>query len=72
MDDAAPRFLVNECPPDPAVHVYASEVKRQIIVELMCAENGTGPEYISTEAMEWMFSRGDGVVHPVPIRRNAE
>jgi hypothetical protein len=72
MDDAAPRYLVNECPPDPAVHVHVFEVKRRIIVELMCAADGTGPECISTEEMEWMFTRGDSVVYPVLIRRNAE
>jgi ribulose-5-phosphate 4-epimerase/fuculose-1-phosphate aldolase len=51
------------------VNVYASEVKRQIIVELLCAARGTTPEYITREQMEWMFSRGDGVVYPDLIRR---
>jgi ribulose-5-phosphate 4-epimerase/fuculose-1-phosphate aldolase len=51
------------------VNVYASEVKRQIIVELLCAAKGTTPEYISKEQMEWMFSRGDGVVYPTLIRK---
>ena len=60
MDDAAPRYLVNEYTPDSAVHFYASEVKRPIIVELVCAAKGTKPEYSSTEEMEWMFSHGDG------------
>jgi hypothetical protein len=51
------------------VNVYASEVKRQIVVELLCAAKGTKPEYITKEEMEWMFSRGDGVVYPKLIRR---
>jgi ribulose-5-phosphate 4-epimerase/fuculose-1-phosphate aldolase len=51
------------------VNVYASEVKRQIIVELMCAAKGTTPEYLSKQEMEWMFSRGDGVVYPSLIRK---
>jgi L-fuculose-phosphate aldolase len=51
------------------VNVYASEVKRQIIVELLCAARGTRPEYIGKEEMEWMFSRGDGVVYPKLIHR---
>jgi len=42
---------------------------RQIIVELLCAARGTRPEYISKEEMEWMFSRGDGVVYPELIHR---
>src|SRR3954463_14611649 len=54
------------------VNSYASEVKRQIIVELLCAANGTQPEYIRKEEMEWMFSRGDGVVYPALIKRKAE
>jgi len=51
------------------VNVYASEVKRQILVELLCAARGTSPEYITREEMEWMFSRGDGVVYPQLLRR---
>jgi ribulose-5-phosphate 4-epimerase/fuculose-1-phosphate aldolase len=51
------------------VNVYASEVKRQIIVEMLCAAKGTQPDYISKEDMAWMFSRGDGVVYPKLIRK---
>ena len=51
------------------VNVYASEVKRQIIVELLCAARGTTPEYLSKDEMEWMFAHGDGVVYPTLIRR---
>lgn len=51
------------------VNVYAAEVKRQIIVELLCAAKGTQPEYLSKEEMAWMFAHGDGVVYPVLIRR---
>jgi len=42
---------------------------RQIIVELLSEARGTRPEYISKEEMEWMFSRGDGVVYPKLIHR---
>jgi ribulose-5-phosphate 4-epimerase/fuculose-1-phosphate aldolase len=52
------------------VNVYAAEVKRQIIVEMLCAAKGTTPETITKEQMEWMFSRGDGVVYPSLIRRD--
>jgi ribulose-5-phosphate 4-epimerase/fuculose-1-phosphate aldolase len=51
------------------VNVYAAEVKRQIIVELLCAARNTKAETISREEMEWMFSRGDGVVYPGLIRK---
>jgi len=51
------------------VNVYASEVKRQILVELLCAARGSSPEYITREEMEWMFARGDGVVYPQLLRR---
>ena len=53
------------------VNVYASEVKRQIIVETLCAAKGTTPDYIGKEEMEWMFSRGDGVVYPTLIRKQS-
>jgi ribulose-5-phosphate 4-epimerase/fuculose-1-phosphate aldolase len=54
------------------VNVYAAEVKRQIVVELLCAAKGTKPDYITKEEMEWMFSRGDGVVYPKLIHRNGK
>jgi ribulose-5-phosphate 4-epimerase/fuculose-1-phosphate aldolase len=54
------------------VNSYASEVKRQIIVELLCAAKGTQPEYITKEEMEWMFSHGDDVVYPKLIRRDGK
>jgi len=51
------------------VNTYTSEVKRQLIVELLCAAKGTQPEYMSKEEMEWMFAQGDSVVYPKLIRR---
>ena len=48
-------------------NVYAAEVKRQIVVELLCAAKGTKPEFLSREEMEWMFSRGDGVADAVVL-----
>ena len=51
------------------VTTYASEVKRQIIVEMLCAAKGTTPEYITKEEMEWMFSKGDGIVYPKLVGR---
>jgi ribulose-5-phosphate 4-epimerase/fuculose-1-phosphate aldolase len=50
-------------------NVLCSEVKRNIIVEMLCAAKGTRPEYLSKEDMEWMFQRGDAVVYPEVIRR---
>ena len=51
------------------VNTYASEVKRQIIVELLCAAKGTQPEYIGKEEMEYMFAQGDSVLYPKLSRR---
>jgi len=52
------------------VNVYHAEVKRQIMVEMLCAAKGTQPEYLSKEEMQWMYSRGDGVVYPQLVRRD--
>lgn len=52
------------------VNVYHAEVKRQIMVELLCAAKGTQPEYLGKEEMQWMYARGDGVVYPQLIRRD--
>ena len=49
--------------------VLCSEVKRNIIVEQLCAAKGTKPDYFSKEEMEWMFRHGDAVVYPEPVRR---
>ena len=50
-------------------NVLVSEVKRNVIVEMLAAVKGTTPEYLSKEDMEWMFQRGDAVVYPTLIRR---
>lgn len=52
------------------VNVYHAEVKRQLMVELLCAAKGTKPEFLNKEEMEWMYSRGDDVVYPQLIRRD--
>ena len=51
------------------VNTYAAEVKRQIIVELLCAAKGTKPDHMSESEMRWMFERGDSVVYPSAVRR---
>jgi ribulose-5-phosphate 4-epimerase/fuculose-1-phosphate aldolase len=52
------------------VNTYHAEVKRQFMVELLCAAKGTTPEYMSKQDMEWMFSQGDSVVYPQLVRRD--
>ena len=52
------------------VNTYAAEVKRQIIVELLCAAKGTKPDYMSEEEMKWMFAQGDAVVYPQVVRKS--
>lgn len=54
------------------VNVYAAEIKRQIIVELLCAAKDTQPEFISKQEMAWMFGQGNGVVYPQLIRRDGK
>jgi ribulose-5-phosphate 4-epimerase/fuculose-1-phosphate aldolase len=49
--------------------VLVAEVKRNIMIELLCAAKGTKPDYISKEDMAWMFGRGDDVVYPQVIRK---
>ncbi len=51
------------------VNTYTAEVKRQIIVELLCAAKGTKPDYMSEEEMKWMFAQGDKVVYPEVVRK---
>ncbi|MCC7271914.1 MAG: class II aldolase/adducin family protein [Alphaproteobacteria bacterium] len=50
-------------------NVLVSEVKRNVIVEMLSAVKGTTPEYLSKEDMEWMFKCGDAVVYPTLVRR---
>jgi ribulose-5-phosphate 4-epimerase/fuculose-1-phosphate aldolase len=49
--------------------VLVAEVKRNIMIELLCAAKGTKPDYLSKEDMAWMFGRGDDVVYPQVIRK---
>jgi ribulose-5-phosphate 4-epimerase/fuculose-1-phosphate aldolase len=53
-------------------NVLCSEVKRNIIVETLCAVKGTTPDYLSKEDMAWMFKRGDSVVYPTVIKKRAK
>jgi len=49
--------------------VLVSEVKRNIIVETLCAVTGKTPEYISQEELAYMAQHGDAVMYPALIRR---
>ena len=53
------------------VTTYASEVKRQILVELLCTAKGTKPEAMSEDEMRWMFEHGDDIVYPALVRKDA-
>jgi hypothetical protein len=76
LDDPEPRYAVNEYTPDPAavcyhrVNVYAAEVKRQILVEVLCAVKGTQPEYMTDDEMRRMSALGDSVVYPALVRKD--
>ncbi len=48
--------------------VLVSEIKRNIIVEQLCAANGKTPEYITDKELEHMFERGDQVMYPKASR----
>jgi ribulose-5-phosphate 4-epimerase/fuculose-1-phosphate aldolase len=49
--------------------VLVSEIKRNIIVEQLCAANGRTPEYITDEELAQMFAHGDAVMYPKPVRK---
>jgi len=50
--------------------VLVSEIKRNIIVEQLCAANGRTPEYITDEELNHMYSHGDQVMYPKVVKRN--
>ena len=49
--------------------VLVSEIKRNIIVETLCAANGTTPEYITDEELKQMFAHGDAVMYPTLVKK---
>lgn len=49
--------------------VLVSEVKRNIIVETLCAARGTTPEFITDEELAHMAAQGDAVMYPQAVRR---
>jgi ribulose-5-phosphate 4-epimerase/fuculose-1-phosphate aldolase len=51
--------------------VLVSEIKRNIIVETLCAANGKTPEYISDEELAYMASHGDAVMYPALVKKTA-
>jgi len=51
--------------------VLVSEIKRNIIVEQLCAANGRTPEYITNEELAHMYTQGDAVMYPELVKRKA-
>jgi ribulose-5-phosphate 4-epimerase/fuculose-1-phosphate aldolase len=49
--------------------VLVSEIKRNIIVELLCAANGKTAEDVTDEEMAYMASHGDAVMYPALIKK---
>ena len=49
--------------------VLVSEIKRNIIVEQLCAANGRTPEYISDEELAYMAAHGDAVMYPKLVKK---
>src|SRR5436190_1524758 len=49
--------------------VLVSEIKRNIIVETLCAANGKTPEYISEEELAYMATHGDAVMYPKLVKK---
>ena len=49
--------------------VLVSEIKRNIIVEQLCAANGKTPEYISEEELAYMATHGDAVMYPKLVKK---
>jgi ribulose-5-phosphate 4-epimerase/fuculose-1-phosphate aldolase len=49
--------------------VLVSEVKRNIIVEQLCAATGNTPEYITDEQLAHMYAHGDAVMYPKLVRK---
>jgi ribulose-5-phosphate 4-epimerase/fuculose-1-phosphate aldolase len=49
--------------------VLVSEIKRNIIVETLCAANGKTPEYISEKEMAYMATHGDAVMYPKLVKK---
>ena len=49
--------------------VLVSEIKRNIIVEQLCAANGKTPEYISEEELAYMATHGDAVMYPKVVKK---
>jgi ribulose-5-phosphate 4-epimerase/fuculose-1-phosphate aldolase len=48
--------------------VLVSEIKRNIIVEQLCAANGRTPEYITDAELQRMFKEGDSVMYPTVVK----
>ena len=48
--------------------VLVSEIKRNIIVEQLCAANGKTPEYITDEELQHMYKEGDAVMYPKVVK----
>ncbi len=49
--------------------VLVSEIRRNIIIEQLCAANGRTPEYITDDELAHMYKLGDAVMYPKLIKK---
>jgi hypothetical protein len=52
--------------------VLVSEIKRNIIVEQLCAATGRTAEDVSEEEMAYMATHGDAVMYPKLVKKGGE
>ncbi len=50
------------------VTTYAAEVKRQILVEMLCAAKGTKPDRLSEDEVRAMMAGADATLYPTLVR----
>ncbi len=46
------------------LNTLTSEIRRNVMVEMLCAARGTSGEYLSDAEVAWMHERAEGVIYP--------
>jgi ribulose-5-phosphate 4-epimerase/fuculose-1-phosphate aldolase len=46
-----------------------SEVRRNVLTEILCSIRGTKPEHLSRDEVDWMYRYAEDVIYPSPNRK---
>lgn len=51
------------------LNALTSEVRRNVLTEILCSLKGTPPEYLRRDEVDWMYKFAEDVIYPSPNKK---